>query len=266
MEFLMERLAGRVREMGVRLVRQNAAPTRPVAASRKSAAIIYGAKCGPLTSRRYNVRAFFLIALLSSLMTGCKTSHPANTPTPPRIGSGAQEYQQLTVESKGSINTALGWLDRLAAQTNSCPPQLVADFSTEVDRLQAESMRVRARAQAILARGDAYFEAWSENPQAAAEQNQKAAEYLPQLKEFFGRIKSAGQQTRDAFRPFFSGLRKLRAQLQTDPGATQTVEGKDLIRTTRESGAQVVQRLGLLNDELQAVIPLLSRVKAAEKQ
>jgi hypothetical protein len=262
MEFLMEKLVGRVREMGNRLVRQ--APALSVAASRESAAFSVTNNGGALTSRRYNVIALCLIVSLSCLMTGCKTSHPANAPPPTRIGNGAQEYQQLTVESKGAVNTALGWLDRLAAQTNTSPPELVEGFSTKVDHLQAESMRLRARAQAIMSRGDAYFQAWSENPQAAAEQNQKAAENLPQLKESFERIKSAGQQTRDAFRPFFSGLRKLRAQLETDPGATQTAEGKDLIHATRESGAQVLQKLGALSDELQAVTPLLAQVKAAQ--
>jgi len=161
------------------------------------------------------------------------------------------------------VQQALGWLDRIGAQTNRCPPKLVEGFSEEVDRLHSESLRMRARARAIVARGDAYFDAWATNNIAPeSPQARKAAEYLPQLRDSFGKIKLAGQQTGGAFTNFFSGLRKLRVQLEQNPSATETIETHGLIGTTRDSGAQVVQRLGVLRNELDHVIPVLERAKA----
>jgi hypothetical protein len=167
------------------------------------------------------------------------------------------------MEMSKSMQQAVDWLDRVGAQTNRCPPNLVAGFSDEVDRLQVDSFRMRARARAILARGDAYFDAWATNgisPDSA--QARKAAEYLPQLKDSFVKIKLTGHQTGGAFTNFFSGLRKIRVQLQQNPGATETTETHELMRATRDYGMHVTQKLGDLRDELDKVIPVLERAKA----
>lgn len=199
-----------------------------------------------------------LLAVALTSIVGCSTK--SDSVSSPRIGSGAQEYQHLTEESLAAIQKMQVWLDRLGAQTNGCSPKLVASFSRELERLQVDSIKVRSRAQAIQARGNAYFEAWSENPSSAG----KIAGYLPQLEEAFGKVKLATQQAGGVFRPFLSGLRKIRVRLERAPGALQTEDGKELMRSTHELGAQVGQRLGVLRDELKAIIPVLARAKAAE--
>src|SRR5262249_56033 len=138
--------------------------------------------------------------------------------------------------------------------------------SQEVDQLQAESVRVRARTQAIQARGDAYFEAWSKNltPEGAPPAP-KTPEQLSQLQESFSKIKVASKQTGDAFKPFFAGLRHLRVNLEINPSSVQSEEGRQLIRTTRDQGVEVIQKLDAVKAELQSLILLATPGKAMEK-
>jgi hypothetical protein len=202
-------------------------------------------------------RSAAALLLVTLLLAGCATKTPPGTP--PRIGHGAEEYQQLTKKAVSSVGESLHWLDRVAAQTNRCPPKIVTGFSQEVERLQIESLQVRSDAQAIQARGDAFFEAWSVHPSPG---NAKAAEYLPQLHEAFAGIKQSSQQAGAAFRPFFSGLRKLRTQMELSPDVMQNNDTRELLRTTREQGSQVLQNLNLLAAQLHDAIPLLKRAKS----
>ncbi len=200
-----------------------------------------------------------VLALTLGAVVGCKTSTTAE-PTP-RIGKGAHEYQHLTEESLEAIQEMLVLLDHVSAQTNGCSSRLVRSFSHEVEQLQVNSIKVRARAQAIQARGTAYFEAWSEHPRDAG----KMALYLPEMEEAFAKVKQTTQEAGSCFRPFLSGLRRLRVQLERDPGIIKSPDVKELMQRTREYGSQAVQKLVALRAEIQAVIPVLTRAKAAEK-
>ena len=197
------------------------------------------------------------LLLVAFLLAGCATTSPPGAP--PRIGHGAEEYQQLTKKAVRSVQDALRSLDHVAAHTNTCPPKLVTGFSQDVERLQVESIQIRSDAQAIEARGDAFFEAWSVHP---SPDNAKAAEYLPQLHEAFAGIKQTSQQAGAAFRPFLSGLRKLRTQLELNPAVMQNDDTRELIRATREKGSQALQNLNLLGEKLHDAIPLLKRAKS----
>jgi hypothetical protein len=176
----------------------------------------------------------------------------------PRIGRGAEEYRQLTLEALGAMHKALGALDRVALQTNRTLA-LVKDFRQEVNQLQIDSFRVRARSQAIQARGDAYFQAWSG---VSDSEVGKAAAYLPRMRESFGRIKNYSREAGEAFKLFFAGLRKVNVLLETTPEALDAPETRQFVRSTREQGTQVAQKLDLLADELQAIIPVLAEAKA----
>ena len=198
-------------------------------------------------------------------LAGCAT--PDLTASMPRPGSGVQEYRQLTGESVTAVLTALQWLEQISAQPGRCPPRLVSGFAKQVERLEVNSIRVRARAQAIRARGDAYFEAWTGGSnQLNAVPPRPAPEHLARLRENFTRIKQTSQGAGETFRPFFNGLRNLRSELEADPGVIETEKARALIRSTRERGLQVLQKLGALEDELQALRPLLAPQKLATNQ
>ena len=200
--------------------------------------------------------------MVLGLFAGCATrEHTASTPRP---GSGVQEYRQLTGESVTAVLTALQWLEQISAQPRRCPPRLVSGFAKQVERLEVNSIRVRARAQAIRARGDAYFEAWTGgNDQLSAVPPRPAPEHLAQLRENFTRIKQTSQEAGETFRPFFNGLRNLRSELEADPGVFETEKARELIRSTRERGLQLLRKLGALEDELQALRRLLAPQRPA---
>ncbi len=211
-------------------------------------------------------RAKGVVAALALLVLGflaaCATQKPATAP--PKPGTGAEEYRRLTSESAAAILEALRRLEDVDAQATRCPPQIVSAFADQVERLQVESIKVRARAKAIEARGEAYLEAWTAGGQALSEAPPPpAAERMPQVRESFARIKLASQETGQAYRQFFADLRRLRAELETDSGAIETAKTKDLIRSSREHGWQVLQKLGVLRHELYAIRSLLVQSRPA---
>ena len=158
----------------------------------------------------------------------------------------------MTTDATAEVLSALLCLDRVARQTNGCSRKVMAAFAQQVERLQVGSIRVRARAQAIEARGDAYFEAWSKGlTPTNGPSIDLVAEHLPQMQKSFTRIKLASREAGQAFRPFLSGLRKLQLELEGNPGAIETVEGRELVLSTRGYGRQVAQNLGLITNELQ---------------
>ena len=198
-----------------------------------------------------------------AVLAGCATRDPDNV-RPPKPGSGVKEYAALVAEAESDIQGSLRCLENIRAQKGRCRPGLVRDLGDEVDRLHVDSIRVRARVQVIQARGDAYLEAWTNNAGLMRESPLRLSpESLPQIQEAFSRIKQKSQQTGDVFRPYFAGLRKLRVELEKDPGANQTEQGQQLIQTMREEGVEVLRNLRALGDELQSFERLLATAKAA---
>jgi hypothetical protein len=198
-----------------------------------------------------------LLPFVVSLLCGCATKEPSTTV--PGEQNGIIEYQQITLDAMAAVKRALQSLDQVAAQASPCPTNIVDGFADEVQSLQVDSTQVRAHAQAIQARGDAYFDNWSENlahvkdPQV----RQRAEQYHPQLQQSFSKIKLTSQEAGAAFRSFFAGLRKLRTSLEKDPGVIGSDSSKDLIRTTRTNGEQVLQLLGSIKAELETMQTML---------
>ncbi len=205
---------------------------------------------------------FGLFAAALGLLAGCATPHrQVHTPVP---GAGLKEYQQLTGNSALAVQAALRHLEQVSAHNQGCPPRVLAAFAEEVHQLQVNSIRVRSRTQAIQARGDAYLEAWAGGANPPGEpQFRIPPECMPQIQDSFGKIKLASRQAGDAFRPFFQGLRQLRAELETNPSILQTDDGKELVRTTRQQGEQVLQSLRVLQNHLNALRPLLQQIRPA---
>jgi len=190
------------------------------------------------------------------LFAGCATrEHTTSTPRP---GSGVHEYRQLTSESVTGVLTAMSWLEQVSTQTGRCPPKIVSGFARQVEQLQVNSIRVRARAQAIRARGEAYFEDWTgKSNDMSSTLPRPAPERLSLLRENFEKLKLASQEAGETYRPFFAGLRNLRSELEADPAVIETQKARELIRATRQRGLEVLQKLGVLEDELQAMHALI---------
>jgi hypothetical protein len=211
----------------------------------------------------WRVFAAAVPAVIAGFIAGCASSGASgNTPAP---GDGIAEYKQITAESLTEVQAALTSLDKVSAQTNNCSPGVFNAFSSEVQRLQVASIRVRARAQAIQARGDAYFENWQESLALVKdpEIRERAERFRPQLQHTFSNVKLASQQTGEAFKPFFSDLRKLRRELEIDPAVIGTAATRALIRAAREDGNQVLQRLSAVQQELQAMTRILAPEKSS---
>jgi hypothetical protein len=204
-----------------------------------------------------------LLAFLISNLCGCATKAPSKAV--PQQQNGVTEYRQITIDAIAAVEVALQSLNRVDAQTSPCSTEVVDAFADEVQRLQIESIRVRAHAQAIQARGDAYFENWSENLARVKDPHVRelAEHFRPQLQQSFSKIKLASQDAGASFRNFFFGLRKLRTSLQTNPETIEIPSMKELIRTTRLSGEQLLQLLGSIKVELQTMTAMLTPVKSA---
>ncbi len=202
-----------------------------------------------------------LLAGVVTTLAGCATKDA--TTKVPQPKNGIAEYRMIVGESIQGIEAALRALDQVNAQTQSCPPKVIAAFSKEVERLQVNSIKVRSRTQALQARGDAYFEHWHENMVRMKDPKIRALaeQHRPELQQNFEKIKVASKQTGDAFRPFLSGLRQLCSALEENPGAAGADATRDLMRTTGEKGREVIQSLASIREELNTMTATLTPTK-----
>ena len=219
------------------------------------------------TTRASSSRALSLIlggAVITAL-GGCATDRSASQG--PLPGTHIAEYRQIVTDSQRAVKEALHSLDQVSAQTKSCPRPAVDQLAKEVCRLEVDSLKARAHAQAMVARGDAYFEQWHDDLANIkdAEVRALAEQRRPLLQQSFARVKQLSQQTREAFRPFQSHLRKVRNILETDPAATGSESTQDLIRATRSHGQQVERDLAALLDELNTIAALVKPLKTPAK-
>lgn len=183
-------------------------------------------------------------------LAGCASNE--GSPSTAKPGQGITEYRQITSEAGAAIRSALKNLEKVQAQSNTCPTHVLAAFSAEVNRLQIESVQVRARAQVILDRGDAYFDQWHANMAQVKDLRLRtlAEERRPQLQESFRRIKSLSLESREAFKPFLLDLMEIRNALEKDPSSFGVDSTRELARKARQNGTQVEKCLAGVTREL----------------
>jgi hypothetical protein len=158
------------------------------------------------------------------------------------------------------MRAALASLANVSAQSNQCPPEVLSACSTEMQRLQVESMPLRVRAQAMQARGEAYFERWHEHlaqvkdpeVRALAEQNR------PALEERFRKIKAITQDAREALGPFQANLRKVRNALESDPASIGASSTREWMATAKAEGERVERYLGEIVGQLDSMRGLIT--------
>ncbi|MGD0614786.1 MAG: hypothetical protein ABSA69_04995 [Verrucomicrobiota bacterium] len=198
------------------------------------------------------------------LVGGCAT-HGAGSRTDSR--DNIAEYRQITFRSQHAFERASTALDQVAACGKTCPPPVVEAYKNEVEDLEVDSVEIRARAQAILTRGDAYFENWLQNvaQMKTARARALAEERHPLMLESFNKIKAKSAQTRDAFRPFLSGLRKVRSALEINPGCVATEPTRALIAATQANGRQVRQCLDAIQKELNELTTIVQPINDAAR-
>jgi hypothetical protein len=207
-----------------------------------------------LVPKRYAIStAVCLMATLFAVCVGCASKESA--PAAVRPGGGIAEYRQIATEATKSIQAALLSLNTVAAQSNRCSPEVLLAFSSQVQRLQVESIQVRARSQAMLARGDAYFEHWQDNIARVGDPKVRALaeSRRPLIQPGFQQVKSLSQQGHEAFKPFLAGLRKLRNELEKAPDTLDSSAARETIQLAREKGGQVEGCLAGIQQELDSM-------------
>jgi hypothetical protein len=204
-----------------------------------------------------------LVVGLCLFLAGC-AHHPDDAPRPK---NGIAEYGELTVQSLGVMGATMDALARVDGEKERASPEVVGTFSDCVDRLRIQSMQVWSRAQAIRVRGDAYFENWRENLALIKDPavRELAGRHRAELRERFEKVKAGSQQTREDFQPFMVGLRKLRADLEDDPGVVASEAGKNLVVHLREKGERVKSGLTGIRAELESMTALITPDKAPQK-
>jgi len=205
----------------------------------------------PKPAVRSASRGFLYLVIV--LFAGCGTKEP----------EGVREYREVTDQALTAMHGTMKALDKVAAETERCPPKTFAVFGNAVQRLEVDSIRIRERAQAIRARGDAYFAAWSENIAKIEDPvlRKRAEEFHPQLEQSFSKIKMASDQAGAAFKPFQAGLRQLRIRLEADPAAIQNESVKKTLSESREKGDEVAGQLNTMKAELDLVKRMLTKGK-----
>jgi hypothetical protein len=173
------------------------------------------------------------------------------------------EYQEIVAQAKAEVANAVASLEKVNAETGKVPDGIAADFSSEVNRLDVNSIQLRARAQAIQARGDAYFKDWDENIAKIKNPHirEQAKQHHVELEQAFSRIKAGTERARASFKPFLASLRTIRLQLETQSG---TAPNREQMSTTLTQGRTALQELGGIASELQGIKNMLLPAKSSE--
>ena len=207
----------------------------------------------------------YTIPILLAIALGLASCATHDTATQaPKPKNGIAEYQQIAKDAHKSVQSAEKALNRLSAQTGPVSEKQARKFSSEVERLEIESVQVRARSQAMQARGDAYFQHWHENLARMTDPQvrQLAAEHHADLEAGFARVKEASHETRNVFKEFLANLRKVRNEVEKNPNALSTAPMQELVKTTAAQGQQVELKLKGIHDELNAMKQMLTPGKA----
>ena len=175
------------------------------------------------------------------------------------------EYQEIVAQAKAEVANAVASLEKVEAHSGKVPAGITEDFSSEVTRLEVNSIQIRARVQAIQARGDAYFKDWDEN--IAKIKNSRirelARQHHPELEQSFNTIKAGCQRAGASFKPFLAGLRTIRLKLETQSG---TAPDREQISSTLSQGRDVIAALDGVSSELDGVVHLLTPAKSSSTQ
>ena len=197
---------------------------------------------------------------LAALMLGFGCTSRRQVTEKIRPGSRIPEYRQVTVGAEKAVEAVLASLATVGAQSNQCPPEVLTNFSAQVRRLQVESVQVRARTEAMQARGDEYFNHWHKTLERVEDPQMRALveRERPALQESFGKMKSLSREGREAFRPFITSLREVRNALEKDAGSLASESVQASIKTAREKGGEVRDRLIGMQRELDHMSALLT--------
>lgn len=199
-------------------------------------------------------------ALLAGLLlaAGCASKQGASPASRP--GEGIAEYRQIAADAQKAMRAALDSLAEVSAQSNRCPPEVLSRFSSEVRRLQVDSIKVRARSQAMLARGDDYFEHWHQNLANVKDPDRRALaqKNRPALQEAFRSVKLRSQDAHEAFQPFLSNLRKVRNALEKAPESVGAGGTREWMASAAASGAQVERCLADIQRELDSMTAMVT--------
>jgi len=208
--------------------------------------------------RRFGTATAILSAGAILLWPGCASKEKSGEKIRP--GSRIPEYRQAMVRAEKPVNAVLASLATVSAQSNQCPPNVLTNFTAEVRRLQVESVQARARTEAMQTRGDEYFNHWRETLARVEDPEVRALveKERPALQESFEKIKSLSREGRQEFQPFIGSLRQVRNALEKDPAslASDSVQGS--IKTAREKGGEVRERLMGVQRELDRISALLA--------
>jgi hypothetical protein len=207
---------------------------------------------------------FIRVTLLLTALSGCSTQKAASSPPVNDIA----ELRLSVANARKALEPTLHTLDLLGNFNGPCPPQVLVQFSADIQRLEVDSLNFRAHAQAMQTIGEPYFEEWEGHLATAndPEVRQFATERHALLEDRFTTIREATQRTGAQQRSFISNIRILRSALEKESATNLSASTKDLIRKTREDGRQLHQQFEGLERELDLVIENLTPKKAATQK
>ena len=201
-----------------------------------------------------------LLCLGLILVTAAGCASKNDSKTKPRAGQGIAEYREITVSAQKAVQDTLAALGAVAAQSNQCPPQILSEFSDQVNRLQVDSVQVRARTKALQDRGDDYFQHWHENLARVQDSKVRALAEArrTELEASFRQIKALSEKGRGVFQPFLSSLRQVRNALEKDPAAVQIAATREFIASGTQNGQHLQQHLADILQQLDSMRAMIT--------
>ena len=210
----------------------------------------------------------FTISLLttSAFLSGCSTT--SGYKQADKTGAGIAEYRAEVLNGKNAIDATMKSLGNVAATADTNPRAAFAQFSKDVNNLEATANKIRKRSENMREQGEAYFNQWQQelmtlnNPEIRSLAEKRKAK----LQETFDNIRKYSEPLNQQFDPWLSDLKDLQKYLSLDLTIAGVDEAKNLFRKATNGGLQVQKTMDALVDELNTVAATLTAANVEPKK
>jgi chromosome segregation ATPase len=213
-------------------------------------------------SKRSAFLAATAFSVLLCLATGCGS--PGYKRAEGRVES-IQTVERNLTDVKKQVEVINTDLQAISTSAGADPRKAYDKFVADVGTLKSQREKVRSNVEDMNARGKEYFEAWRKDLQQISDPDirAKAEEREAKAKERFNRIRTAGEQARDAYDPYAQTLDDIQKYLANSLNAEGIRTIQPNIDKARSSGATLTQKIDVMVAEIGTTAKAISPTSGA---
>jgi hypothetical protein len=187
-----------------------------------------------------------VIAGAFAVPSGCASSPDAKT-TVDSMGAFGLEVARI----KDSIDGTIKALEVVVASQPGDINTNVSSYSKAVSGLDKQAQVIRERATEMKSKGDEFFKEW-EAPKGMTPERRS------ELTASYAKIKTDMAAAKEEFTPFLASSKDIQNYLKLDPTVKGINSMGNLVKSARESGAQLKSSIDAVLNQLNSVRGMMS--------